>query len=564
MISHLNGALGVFASAFLLAACSHSSAATSATPDATASDAMTKPSTVSVLTQHNDNARTGANTAETCLTPSNVSSLAQVGSFHVDGLVYAQALVIAGDPSLLIVASASNVLAAFNLKTMSTTPVWQLGVETFGIPGNVQIGPGPLGIISTPVVDPATNRIYVIARSCESATAVTGCPQTVHVIDATSGKHLDSVVATGSFTDGDGGVHPFNPDCQMNRPALLLQGGKLIAGWGAMTPQPSMPAEKDVSYHGTVMAFDTENLHSPPLYYVTTPRGFGGGLWESGGGLAGDGTSIYFASGNSTLGPGTTPTTPLMYPATPLDQENSVVRLKWTNGRPVVASYFDDRPYHSDGNVFQYSNFGDYDLGSSGVALIPGSNVAVSGSKAGIVYPVDQTTMQQTQTPISAFHAKTLPAGQTLYIATDDDGPEMLGSPVVWRRMSTNDALVYFWPRSEYLTSLRYLPSTGLMSVATVSPARAGRGGGAISLTSNGDTAGILWASASPAQQGSGSSFTILAYDAEALTMLWQASVPGYPKFVGPTIANGRVFVPSWATAGGSDILVYGEPACGN
>jgi len=563
-------AYAAFAATSLLTGCSHTAASTANQDGATADTGGTlgpRPAAFSVLTQHNDPARTGANTAETCLTQAVAPTLTQRAALHVDGLIFAQPLLFAGSRYLAIVATSTNQLTAFDATTLSSTPVWQLGQETFGTPGNVKPGPGPLGILSTPVIDPATSKLYLLARSCPSTTAVTGCPQAVHVVDAVSGKHLDSVTVSGGFTDADGGAHPFDPDTQMNRPGLLLQGGKLVVAWGVMTPQPGKTHEGDVVYHGTVMAFDTTNLHAPPIFYVDTPRGFGGGIWQSGGGVAGDGTSVYFNTGNSTRGPGVTPKAPTEFPATPLDQENSVVRLQWGSGTATPAWYYDPRPYHSDGNVFQYTNYYDYDLASSGLGLIPDSNELVAGSKGGIIYALDRTTMQSTQDPISAFHRKTLPAGQTLYIA-NDDGPEILGAPVIWRRKagSVDDALVYWWPRNEFLTSLHYDHGTGAIEVAAVSADAAGAGGGALSFTSNGTTASsaLLWASVSLGNGGGTEPAFVRAYDPLTLKMLWQGAVPGYPKFVCPTIAAGRVYMPSWPASGGSDLLVFGAPACGD
>ena len=77
---------------------------------------------VNVLTQHNDLARTGANTAETILTPSDVNSnnFGKLFTDSVDGLVYAQPLYVenlsiaGGTHNVVFVCSENNSVYALD------------------------------------------------------------------------------------------------------------------------------------------------------------------------------------------------------------------------------------------------------------------------------------------------------------------------------------------------------------------------------------------------------------------------------------------------------------------
>jgi hypothetical protein len=136
---------------------------------------------VQVLTQHNDNARTGANLNETVLDP----RLLRAGRFGylfdrvVDGQIYAQPLYVSdlvlpgkGRHNVVFVATTMNYVYAFDAEDPAQqAPLWrsrQLGTPVAR--ANIDPGLPPLidptiGITSTPVVDLATGTMYVVAKS---------------------------------------------------------------------------------------------------------------------------------------------------------------------------------------------------------------------------------------------------------------------------------------------------------------------------------------------------------------------------------------------------------------
>ncbi len=145
------------------------------------------PNFVGVLTQHNDNGRTGQNLNETQLTTAdvNTTSFGKLFSVPVDGYIYAQPLYI---PNVSIADGVHNVVyvategdSVFAFDADSGASLWQASlIDTAhgGTPGETtgdmqdDLGCTDLvpqvGITSTPVIDPSGGVIYVETKSKES------------------------------------------------------------------------------------------------------------------------------------------------------------------------------------------------------------------------------------------------------------------------------------------------------------------------------------------------------------------------------------------------------------
>src|ERR1035437_6670832 len=152
---------------------------------------------VIVLTYHNDNSRTGANTNETILTPANVSSNIFKRLFvrGVDGYVYAQPLVAAGvniarvgSRNVVYVATEHDSLYAFDADTgrryWRTKLLPRRGKTVASIKdANCTDLIPEIGVTSTPVIDPATSNIYVVEKGKTNTVFF----QRLHAIDLATG-----------------------------------------------------------------------------------------------------------------------------------------------------------------------------------------------------------------------------------------------------------------------------------------------------------------------------------------------------------------------------------------
>jgi hypothetical protein len=518
-----------------------------------------------VLTQHNDVGRTGSTLGETVLDTCNVANVVELGTYAVDDEVYAQPLYASAIPTeqgtknLLLVATMADSLFAFDADQPGSEPIWQLGEQhELGTPALSSRNVGANnGILATPVIDPSAGTVFVVSRDCDATSPATfpSCIQRLFAIELATGKILSSVEVAGAAS----GTR-FDPNLHWSRAALLLQHGQLFVSFGS---GPNGDAhEEDFSFHGWLFGYPASDLSQPPSVYCSTPDFGGGAIWQSGNGPAADEDALYFATGNGIHQP--TPDAPAGFPEQPQGDEDSVVRVPLTAAN-TSTHYWDDRPYHADGNVFQYMEKNDIDLGMAGPLLIPDSTQLVAGGKAGIVYLLDRATLQPTQDPIEVFSSPALASGQSKYIYSYSGGPHLSGSPAFVRLDDADGkpgaGLIFYWPALERLTAFSYDYVSGLVTKLSDANVPKIESGGTLAISADGARAdsAIAWASAVDPDNASGH---LWALSASHLTRLWDAKLPAWAKFAVPTVAAGRVYLASTSSTSGTParIVVFGLP----
>jgi hypothetical protein len=517
-----------------------------------------------VITQHNDNSRTGTYLHETVLTPASVGGpgFGRLYEREVDGSPYAQILYVrdvAGTPTgtrnLFIVATSTNMVYAFDADDRSPGAgaglVWQRSLgPTRSLNGNeiCRETYGTVGVTATPVIDVAAQTIYVVARVWPGPTAPTP-PGTANL----SG---DNYLHALSLSNGTDRLPPrkiegndprtgntFDPHVQRNRPGLLLLNGIVYVGFGVFNCDQG-------GYHGWVFGYHAGTLQ-PAAIFCTTHEIHGGGIWQSGNGLVGaDDGSVYFETGNE-IGQGNDP---------PDNFGDCFVRLSVSPKWPGLAASGYFRP--GDWKVLRN---GDTDLGSGGPMLLPGG-LLIGGGKQGRYYVLDAATMHLTQDATSPDLARVGEGFQAflnedrnvaadaadnyaIYATGELYGPNIHGGPCYWHGPSR----LYQMPEKDYLKAFQYdrLSGTVLQSPVKTATVRPGPGmpGGHSSLSANGDTDGIVW-TCIPTDDGQWAPTPgrLAAFDALSLKEIWADQVPEwFAKFNPPTIADGKVFRPVFA-----------------
>jgi PQQ-like domain len=437
---------------------------------------------VDVLTQHNDLARTGANTAETILTPANVSSgsFGELFSDPVDGQVYAQPLYVenlkiaGGMHNVVFVCTENNSVYAFDADTAGVT-YWRinLGVPYVSICTDLQ---PVIGITGTPVIDLSSGTLYVDTK------LAAGPAQKLHALDVATGREKFGGPVTMAAPE-------FSADVEHQRAGLLLLHGVVYVCFGSHCDFGA--------YHGFVLGYNAANLAQVASFNVT-PTGSEGSVWSGGMAPAADSSgNIYIMTSNGSFDGST-------------NFGESMLKL---NGSLSVLDY-------ATPTNWELMNMADQDFGDGGPVLLP-PHYAVGVSKEGKLYLADVSHLGQVGNFVQVFQAGS--QGDTV-------GP----SPVYWRGPGRQYLFVL---HSNSRTESYEFTGTHIITspLGTASFQMDDRCGG-LSLSANGTTNGILWEI--------GSDSNLRAYDAVNFPkLLWSGSVGNYVKMTCPTIANGKVYV---------------------
>jgi hypothetical protein len=514
----------------------------------------------SVLTQHNDNLRSGANLNEFQLDTSNVNpgSFGLLYSRQVDGYVYAQPLYVrsvaiagSGEHNVLIVATEHNSVYAFDADDPAASdPLWQVSVGPSMPSDDIRTDDDPtfrchdltpeVGITATPVIDASSQTIFVVAKTEEAGAFF----YRLHALDLGSGgERPNSPVTIAASVPGTGwnssdGRVSFDPYRQLNRPGLLLSNGFVVLAFGSHC---------DIGpYFGWVLAYDAVTLEQTGAY-ADTANGGAGGIWQAGGGLAADSYGkIYLMSGN---GSNDGPAAASFPDPNVMNLGNSFIALSASQTQGLSA--IDWFTPHD----IQTLNDQDLDLGSSGLLLVPWTNLLVGGGKEGVFYVLNRDQL-------GGFTELDTGAAQAPFLAANG---HIHGSPVYWN--SSQGAWMYVWSEEDYpkafaFDGTRFDPNPGQnTNVAIVH----GMPGGMLAVTADGNTpaSGVLWASHPYDQDANQMTVTgiLRAFDAGDITReLWNSKmspeddVGNFAKFCAPTVADGKVFLGTFSGV----VRVYG------
>ena len=397
-----------------------------------------------------------------------------------------------------------------------------------GASGNlVGLGYGDIapevGVTGTPVIDPATNILYVVSKSVDASKTI--FYQRLHAIDLASGAEKSSgspVSVSASFPIVSGTPVSFNPRQENQRPGLALSGGKVWVAWASH--------EDSVPWFGWLIGYSySGGTFTQSAVLNVAPNQRMAGIWMSGGAPSVDSNvHIYVITGNGTFD--ATSTSPPNN-----DYGDSFLQLQPVTSGISVSSYFTPTDQSDDNNS-------DRDFGSGGAALVLNlstgtpAHLVVGGGKDGTLYVLD---------------------GDNLGGSGDSNAYQMipLNAGIYATGAFWNNTL-YLAPVDEPVMAYTFNATTRKFNttLAMHSGDSFGFPGATASISASGASNGIVWAINShnycTPQSGGCGPAQLYAYSATALgTQLWNSTIIGADsagnavKFTVPTVSNGKVYI---------------------
>ena len=492
-----------------------------------------------MLTYKNDLSRSGLNSAESMLTPANVtaSSFGLLRNLPVDGKVDAQPLYVS---QLAVAGSVRNVMYAatehdsvYAFDADTGAALWHVSLLGAGeglsdTHGCGQVVP-EIGITATPVIDrsaAAHGILYVVAMSKDASS---NYHQRLHALDLSTGAELlgGPTEIAADYPTSAGGSTAFSPGQYEERAALLLLNGTVYTSWTSHCD--STP------YYGWIIAYSGSTLSRTAVLNVApNSGGTGPAIWMSGGGPAADSSgNIYLLTANGAF------ETALDANGFPQGKDfgNSFLKISTAGGSLSVADYF--AIYNTVAE-----SAADEDLGSGGAMLLPdltdsGNTVrhlVVGAGKDGQIYVVSRDSM-----------GKFRPSGNTQI------WQQVSGALVsaVFSTPAYFNNTVYYGDVGDTLKAFTVAGAKIVAAPQSQSATPFGFPGTPPSVSANGTSNGIVWAheNADPA--------VLHAYDATNLAHELYNSRQAAAnrdqfgtgnKFITPTVAGGKVFVGTTAS----------------
>ncbi|HLK42539.1 MAG TPA: hypothetical protein VKV34_04305 [Thermoleophilia bacterium] len=523
-----------------------------------AQDSPAAPASTAVLTQRGDNNRVGWNTHETVLNDSDVNpaGFGRRIAYPVDGKIYAQPLFVpglhvdGGVHNTVIVATENDSLYAFDADATTASaagagpgtasvpaPLWH---TSFLVNGATAVPSASLkctsitptfGIVGTPVIDPGTDTLYVVAALKIGSTLA----DYIHAVDIRTGRDtmrpaLISASVPGTGSGSSGGVLAFSAHDEQQHAGLLLDNGVVYVAFASY-------CDHDPN-HGWILGYQASDLRRTTVYN-STPNSFDGGIWQSATALAADAQGdIYFITGNGGFDLNTGGK----------DASDAVLRVRPENGTLRVIDYFS--PFYQS-----CLNNHDQDFGSGAPLLLENEIIAVGKEGAFDVLDRDH---------LGGYRTIPNPCKNMDDTSIDDviqETPPQTVAGGVWSAetawTSSKAEYVYTAGESDHLSAWRLANGKLATAPASQAPETLVYPGGIPVGSSDGadPASGIVWV----LDRENGPA--LRAYAADDLTKeLYSTTqdpardaVPAYDNFILPTVADGRVFL-----GAGAELIVYG------